>query len=310
MSIEALQQRLGYTFADGRLLRQALTHRSHGQLNNERLEFLGDSVLNCAVSSMLYGRFARLDEGDLSRLRSNLVKQQTLYEIAQRLEISSELQLGEGEMRSGGWRRPSILGDTLEAILGAVYLDGGFAQAQQLIERLYLPVLKSVDPKTLGKDAKTLLQEHLQGRKIALPLYTVVATHGAAHNQLFEVECAIPRLEIKVLGTGGSRRAAEQAAAKRALESALAALPTPVRRARARAHHASEVARDIAEAVAAQPLGESPDGPRQLELLPEPVPAESIRPEAAHAQPMGLPAPAEAIAEAGLDRPRTAARPA
>jgi ribonuclease-3 len=229
MSLDALQQRLGYVFREPALLRQALTHRSHGQPNNERLEFLGDSVLNCAVAALLYAAFGRIDEGDLSRLRANLVKQQSLYEIAQKLELSPLLLLGEGELRSGGFRRPSILGDTLEAVFGAVFLDGGFDAAQGVIASLYGPILKSVDPKTLGKDAKTLLQEYLQGRRIPLPVYAVVATHGAAHNQHFEVECAIPKLGIQVLGGGGSRRAAEQAAAKLALERAQAVLPTPTR---------------------------------------------------------------------------------
>jgi ribonuclease-3 len=234
MSLDALQQRLGYVFREPALLRQALTHRSHGQPNNERLEFLGDSVLNCAVAALLYAAFGRIDEGDLSRLRANLVKQQSLYEIAQKLELSPLLLLGEGELRSGGFRRPSILGDTLEALFGAVFLDGGFDAAQAVIASLYGPILKSVDPKTLGKDAKTLLQEYLQGRRIPLPVYAVVATHGAAHNQHFEVECAIPKLGIQVLGGGGSRRAAEQAAAKLALERAHAVLPAPTRRARSR----------------------------------------------------------------------------
>jgi ribonuclease-3 len=232
MSVEALQHRLGYAFANPALLRQALTHRSHGHHNNERLEFLGDSVLNCVVSSLLYEHFTRIDEGDLSRLRANLVKQQSLYEIAQRLELSQHLLLGEGELKSGGFRRPSILGDTFEAIIGAIYLDGGFTAAQTAIGALYGPILRSVDPRTLGKDAKTLLQEHLQGRKIPLPVYSVVATHGAAHNQLFEVECAIPKLDIQVLGTGGSRRAAEQAAAKLALDKAQALTPSAARRGR------------------------------------------------------------------------------
>ncbi len=219
-SLEGLQERLGYRFKTETLLVQALTHRSHGKLHNERLEFLGDSVLNCAVASMLYGRFGRFDEGDLSRLRSNLVKQQALFEIGQALGLGEFLVLGEGERRSGGLRRPSILADTVEAIVGAVFLDSDFAQAATVIEKLYDPVLKSVDPKTLGKDAKTLLQEYLQGRRIPLPVYEVVATHGAAHSQVFEVECSIPKLSVRVSGTGGSRRAAEQAAAKLALESA------------------------------------------------------------------------------------------
>jgi ribonuclease-3 len=230
--LEALQERLGYRFASEALLRQAMTHRSFGSVNNERLEFLGDSVLNCSVASLLYQRFPKLDEGDLSRVRANLVKQQTLFEIAQRLEISGGLLLGEGEQKSGGFKRPSILADTLEALFGAIMLDGGFEAAQQAIHRLYDPVLRNVDPNTLGKDAKTLLQEWLQSRKIPLPVYLVVATHGAAHNQLFEVECSVPRLSIQVLGSGASRRAAEQAAAKRALEQTQSLLPAAPRKPR------------------------------------------------------------------------------
>ncbi|MEI6546512.1 MAG: ribonuclease III [Burkholderiales bacterium] len=228
--LEALQERLGYRFASEPLLRQAVTHRSFGSVNNERLEFLGDSVLNCSVASLLYQRFPKLDEGDLSRVRANLVKQQTLFEIAQRLEISGGLLLGEGEQKSGGFKRPSILADTLEALFGAIMLDGGFEAAQQAIHRLYDPVLRNVDPNTLGKDAKTLLQEWLQSRKIPLPVYLVVATHGAAHNQLFEVECSVPRLSIQVLGSGASRRAAEQAAAKRALEQTQSLPPAAPRK--------------------------------------------------------------------------------
>ncbi len=234
MSLESLQQRLGYRFSDPDLLRQALTHRSFGQPNNERLEFLGDSVLNCTVAALLFEQFATIDEGDLSRSRANLVKQQSLYEIAQRIELSQYLLLGEGELRSGGFRRPSILGDTLEAVFGAVFLDGGFGAARTVIAGLYSPILRNVDPRTLGKDAKTLLQEYLQGRRIPLPVYAVVATHGAAHSQTFEVECAIPKLDIRVLGGGGSRRAAEQAAAKLALEAAAALMPAAGKRARGR----------------------------------------------------------------------------
>ena len=224
MDIDQLQQRLGHTFRNAALLQQALTHRSHSSLHNERLEFLGDSVLNCVVASLLFERYSKIDEGDLSRLRANLVKQQSLYEIAQRLELSQCLRLGEGELKSGGFRRPSILADTLEALFGAVFLDAGFDAARDVIRAMYVPILQSVDPKTLGKDAKTLLQEYLQGKKIALPQYNVVATHGAAHNQEFEVECLVPKLDIQVFGTGGSRRAGEQAAAKLALEAVQAAL--------------------------------------------------------------------------------------
>lgn len=224
MDIELLQKRLGHTFANAALLQQALTHRSHSSLHNERLEFLGDSVLNCVVASLLFDKFSKIDEGDLSRLRANLVKQQSLYEIAQRLELSQFLRLGEGELKSGGFRRPSILADTLEALFGAIFLDGGFDAAREVIRSMYVPILQTVDPKTLGKDAKTLLQEYLQGKKIPLPQYNVVATHGAAHNQEFEIECLVPKLEIQVFGTGGSRRAGEQAAAKLALEAVQAAL--------------------------------------------------------------------------------------
>ena len=224
MDDQLLQKRLGHVFKDAALLQQALTHRSHSVLHNERLEFLGDSILNCVVASLLFESFTTIDEGDLSRVRANLVKQQSLYEIAQRIELSQFLRLGEGELKSGGFRRPSILADTLEALFGAIFLDAGFDTAREVIRGLYAPVLVSVDPTTLGKDAKTLLQEFLQSKKIALPQYNVVATHGAAHNQEFEIECLVPKLEIQVFGTGGSRRAGEQAAAKLALETALAML--------------------------------------------------------------------------------------
>ena len=237
MNIELLQQRLGHTFKNAALLQQALTHRSHSSLHNERLEFLGDSVLNCAVASLLFEKFNTIDEGDLSRLRANLVKQQSLYEIAQRLELSQFLRLGEGELKSGGFRRPSILADTLEALFGAIFLDGGFDAAHAVIRAMYVPILQTVDPKTLGKDAKTLLQEYLQGKKIPLPQYNVVATHGAAHSQEFEIECLVPKLDVQVFGTGGSRRAGEQAAAKLALEAvqtAMAKVPAVPKKTRQR----------------------------------------------------------------------------
>lgn len=237
MDVTLLQSRLGHTFKNAALLQQALTHRSHSSVHNERLEFLGDSILNCVVASLLFDRYSKIDEGDLSRLRANLVKQQSLYEIAQRLELSHFLRLGEGELKSGGFRRPSILADTLEALFGAIYLDAGFDQARDVIRALYIPILDTVDPKTLGKDAKTLLQEYLQGKKIALPQYNVVATHGAAHNQEFEIECLVPKLEIQVFGTGGSRRAGEQAAAKLALiavQTALSKAPATRRKTRPR----------------------------------------------------------------------------
>lgn len=231
MNEQLLQKRLGHQFKDVALLQQALTHRSHSTSHNERLEFLGDSILNCVVASILFETFDRIDEGDLSRVRANLVKQQSLFEIAQKMELSQFLRLGEGELKSGGFRRPSILADTLEALFGAIYLDAGFEAARAVIKALYAPILATVDPTTLGKDAKTLLQEFLQSKKIALPQYNVVATHGAAHNQEFEVECLVPKLEIQVFGTGGSRRAGEQAAAKLALDTAVSLLAkTPASR--------------------------------------------------------------------------------
>jgi ribonuclease-3 len=232
MELTGLEERLGYTFVQRTLLEQAVTHRSHGAVHNERLEFLGDAVLNCAIAHLLFAKYARLDEGDLSRLRANLVKQQSLADIAEKLGLSDFLRLGEGEMKSGGFRRPSILADTMEAIFGAIFVDSGFDAARQVIGKLFEPVLKTVDPKTLGKDSKTLLQEYLQGKRIALPVYTVVETRGAAHNQEFEVECSIPKLEVSVHGTGRSRRAAEQSAAKRALETAQHAIAQLGRRPR------------------------------------------------------------------------------
>jgi len=241
MNLELVQDKLGYRFADQELLGQALTHRSFGQPNNERLEFLGDSVLNCAVAALLYEHFAKLDEGDLSRVRANLVRQQALFEVAQRLELSQHLRLGEGERKSGGFRRPSILADAFEALVGAIYLDGGFDAARSALRTLYSPVLLDLDPKTLGKDAKTLLQESLQGKKLPLPVYTVVATRGAAHNQLFELECSIPKLSIRVQGQGGSRRAAEQEAAKRALEALKTLEAAPAARRRGRRQAAAAV---------------------------------------------------------------------
>lgn len=248
MSLDALQTRLDHRFRDAALLEQALTHRSHGARHNERLEFLGDAVLNFVVASMLFERFTKIDEGDLSRLRANLVKQASLADIAQKLDLSQDLRLGEGELKSGGFRRPSILADTLEAIFGAVFLDGGFDAARRVIAKQYQPVLATVDPKTLGKDAKTLLQEFLQGRKMALPVYTVIATHGAAHSQQFEVECAIAPLDIKVTAAGASRRAAEQSAAKLALDAALAASPPKAGRRAPRARKTAQLSLPVAVA--------------------------------------------------------------
>ena len=223
MDLEAVALRLGYRFNDPELLRRALTHRSFGATHNERLEFLGDSVVNCAVARELYRKFPRLAEGELSRLRASLVNQQSLAAIAQRLELGDELQLGEGELKSGGARRPSILADAAEAVVGAVFLDRGFDAACAVVRVMLGPALESVDPATSGKDPKTVLQEYLQARKIALPQYAVVATSGEAHEQRFQVECLIRELNVRSHGEGSSRRSAEQEAARLAYELAIRA---------------------------------------------------------------------------------------
>ena len=218
MKHEALQDGLGYRFQNARLLQQALTHRSHSPPHNERLEFLGDGVLNCLIAAELYTRFATLREGELSRLRASLVREQRLHELAARLSLGDYLRLGEGELKSGGFRRPSILADALEAMIGAVFLDGGFEAARQVVAGLYQPLLETLDPTGTAKDPKTQLQEWLQGRKLSLPHYSVIATHGAAHDQRFEVECLIRELELRTVGSGPSRRVAEQEAARIAFE--------------------------------------------------------------------------------------------
>jgi ribonuclease-3 len=218
MSFPALARQLGYDFKQDSLQLQALTHRSHGVPNNERLEFLGDGVLNCVVAHLLYRQFPKLPEGDLSRVRAHLVREATLSEIATRLSLGEYMRLGDGEMKSGGWRRPSMLADTLEALFGAIFLDGGFDAAEATIERLFSPLLENLDPKALGKDPKTFLQEYLQGRKLALPEYVLLATEGEAHCQSFRVECRIPALKVRAEGAGASRRAAEQLAAQAAYE--------------------------------------------------------------------------------------------
>jgi ribonuclease-3 len=221
MAHAALLSLLGYQFKDPALLRQALTHRSHSTPHNERLEFLGDGVLNCAVASLLYERFPHLAEGDLSRLRANLVNQDTLSRIAMSLELGGQLRLGEGELKSGGFRRPSILADSLEAVVGAIFLDGGFDRVANVIGSIYAPLLEELDSGAPGKDPKTLLQEHLQGRRLPLPQYNVVSVGGEAHAQQFQVECVVADLGIRTLGEGSSRRSAEQTAARRAYELAV-----------------------------------------------------------------------------------------
>ena len=209
----ALQQRLQHVFADSKLLVRATTHRSFSADHNERLEFLGDSVLNLAVAGMLYTRLSALPEGDLSRVRANMVKQDTLHQLAVGLDLPSVLRLGEGEARSGGQKRPSILADALEAVIGAVYLDAGYVAAEALVQRLFKAVEINPQMQAIGKDPKTELQEWLQGRKMKVPAYRVVSTLGAAHRQTFDVECEIVELGQTERGIGGSRRAGEQAAA-------------------------------------------------------------------------------------------------
>ena len=211
--LAALQDRLRHRFQDPRLLARALTHRSFSAEHNERLEFLGDSVLNLAVAALLYQRLKDLPEGDLSRVRANLVKQDTLHKIAVDLALPGMLRLGEGEARSGGHKRPSILADALEALIGAVHLDAGYAAAEALVHRLYADVEIKPQMSAAAKDPKTELQELLQGRKMQLPAYRVVGTLGAAHKQTFDVECEVAELGIVERGIGASRRAGEQAAA-------------------------------------------------------------------------------------------------
>ena len=213
LNLLPLQKRLEHTFNNPKLLVQALTHRSFSSDHNERIEFLGDSVLNLAVAGLLYERLNDLPEGDLSRARANLVKQDTLHQVAVSLGLPDLLRLGEGEARSGGQKRPSILADALEAVIGAVYLDAGFEVASTLVRRLFDDVEINAQMQAIGKDPKTELQEWLQGRKMSLPIYRIVGTEGAAHKQTFDVECEIVEYRRAERGTGNSRRAGEQAAA-------------------------------------------------------------------------------------------------
>ena len=213
-----LERAIDYTFADADLLQTALTHRSHSSPHNERLEFLGDSVLNAVIAQQLYERFPRIAEGDLSRLRANLVRQDSLHQQALSLSLGQYLRLGEGELRSGGATRPSILADALEAVFGAVWLDGGFDASSRVIAHLYDGMLSEIGFGKPIKDAKTRLQEFLQGRRLPLPKYVLTATEGEAHAQSFNVVCEIANLQLKTSGQGASRRAAEQMAAENALE--------------------------------------------------------------------------------------------
>jgi ribonuclease-3 len=206
-------------------LRQALTHRSYGTPNYERLEFVGDAVLDCVVARALYERFPATPEGDLSRARAHLVNQETLAQVARRLDVGAALRLGEGELRSGGADRTSILADALEAVFGAVFLDGGFDAARAVIDAVFADVLRDADPATLGKDPKTRLQEWLQAKRLPVPEYAVVGTSGEAHAQQFDVECRVPQLGVVALGVGPSRRVAEQDAAQKALAAVTRGAP-------------------------------------------------------------------------------------
>lgn len=217
-ALQVLQRRIGHAFAEPRLLERALTHRSWGAEHNERLEFLGDAVLSLAISGLLYERFSGSDEGDLTRVRAHLVREDSLHRAALALGLPQVLRLSEGEQRGGGAQRPSTLADALEAVIGAVFVDGGYAAAQGVVQRLFGEVIQATEADSWSKDAKTELQEWLQARRVAVPGYRILATRGQAHAQTFEVECAVPALGLAERGEGRSRRTAEQEAARRMLD--------------------------------------------------------------------------------------------
>ena len=216
---EALQRRIGHRFADAGLLTRALTHRSFGADHNERLEFLGDAVLSLVISSLLYERFAGSDEGDLTRVRAHLVREESLHRVALQLALPEVLRLGDGEARGGGAQRASILADALEALIGATFLDGGFDAARTVVTGLFGEIIATTDVANWSKDAKTELQEWLQARRLPVPTYRISATRGQAHAQTFEVECVVPALNLVEGGVGRSRRVAEQEAARRMLDA-------------------------------------------------------------------------------------------
>lgn len=216
--ISVLIQRIGYTFKDEELLQTALTHRSARSNNNERMEFLGDSILSYLISIELYQRFPEATEGELSRLRASLVKGETLGKIASELELGDYLVMGSGELKSGGYRRSSTMADAFEAIIGAVYLDGGLEAASNYIKRFFTGRLDKCDPNKAKKDPKTRLQELMQSRSQPLPEYEIAETHGKAHNQTFKVSCKVDGIDLLFYGSGTSRRKAEQDAAAAALE--------------------------------------------------------------------------------------------
>jgi len=218
-SLLALQERIGYSFEKPALLQQAMTHRSFSSEHYERLEYLGDAVVNLVVSDLLYQALPSMTEGQLSRIRSNLVKQDSLHSLALKLGLSHCLRLGEGEAKSGGAKRPSILADALEALLGAVYLDAGYETAQRIAKTWLEDIRVDMNMSQTAKDAKTKLQEWLQARKMPLAVYSVIGTVGAAHEQTFDVECYVPSLKKTERGIGSTRRAGEQAAAQAILDT-------------------------------------------------------------------------------------------
>lgn len=217
--LQALQSRLGHTFAQPGLLLQALTHRSAGSPHNERLEFLGDAVLDLAVARLLFERFSGSDEGDLSRVRAHLVREDTLHRIALDLQLPQVIRLSESAARSGGASRPSILADATEALIGAAFLDAGYEAAHAVVQRLFAERIAASDTSQWAKDPKTALQEWLQSRRVAVPAYRVVAARGQAHEQTFEVACEVAALGRSATGEGRSRQAAEQQAAQRMLQA-------------------------------------------------------------------------------------------
>jgi ribonuclease-3 len=209
-----------YQFRQADLLEQALTHRSYSrQRNNERLEFLGDSILNLIISNHIYKRFSAADEGDLSRIRASLVKEETLAEVARRIGLGDYIYLGGGELKSGGFRRASILADALEALIGAIYLDSDYIQTEAAVLHLYRERLENIDADANLRDPKTRLQEYLQANKNSLPRYQVEQTTGKAHDQVFTVSCELVDLDRQSNGTGSSRKKAEQQAAQKILDS-------------------------------------------------------------------------------------------
>ncbi|MEN8169599.1 MAG: ribonuclease III [Pseudomonadota bacterium] len=217
-TVDKLCEGLSYYFEQPELLQRALSHRSIGSDNNERLEFLGDSILSYVISVELFQRFPKVDEGKLSRLRASLVKGDTLAILARELSLGDYLRLGPGELKSGGFRRSSILADSFEALLGAIYIDSNIATVQRVILQLFAERLAAVNPDSAPKDPKTRLQEYLQSRQLALPVYEVTQITGKAHAQTFTVSCRIEGLDEVVVAQGSSRRKAEQAAANLILE--------------------------------------------------------------------------------------------